>query len=155
MGLFSLRLPQQELLTTQLSLHLSRSEWLWHVHCQHTSTDISTYLKKNRRVDIKSAVGNNVLFCRCFGQEGSQYNTPATWDWIKSWFLWVPRGYELAPSQTSAPQSPQSPSGSSCSVSGVRWSYPGPTKRTPLFVKAPVIVTPHLLPQGEMGQEGF
>lgn len=31
----------------------------------------------------------------------------------------------------------------------------GPGKRTPLFVKAPVIVAPHLLPQGEMGKEGF
>lgn len=31
----------------------------------------------------------------------------------------------------------------------------GPGERIPLFVKAPVIVTPHLLPQGGMGQEGF
>lgn len=37
---YSFRLPQRCPLAAQPSLHLCDSEWLWHLHCQHTSAAI-------------------------------------------------------------------------------------------------------------------
>ena len=157
MGLYSFRLPWQLPLTTQLSLHLSGSGWLWHLHCQHTSTAISTYLDRMKK---RRKMGKHYTN---YSKQCSMFNLSSlglvSWsrtitvhqpyylglDQVIPWLLSVPKA-TLAPSQTSQPQSSQSPGGSSCSVSGVRWSYPGTGTRTPLFVKAPVIVTPHLLP---------
>lgn len=69
---YSFRLLQCFPLATQASLHLSDSEWLWHLHCQHSSAAIPAYLQGSKRTDIiwgcvkQAAVFNLQTVCLVF-----------------------------------------------------------------------------------------